>query len=40
MNAVMKLLAPSNAEEFSSGCTTGGLSRRAQFHGVSFCQYS
>jgi hypothetical protein len=32
----MNLLVPPNAGKFSNTCITGGFSRRAQFHGVSY----
>jgi hypothetical protein len=35
VNAVMNFRLPQNAGKFLSSCTTCGLSRRAQFHGVS-----
>jgi hypothetical protein len=31
---VMNFRVPQNAENFLSSCTTGGLSKRAQFHGL------
>jgi hypothetical protein len=36
MNAVMNLRVPQNVAESLSSCTTGGFSRRAQRHEVSF----
>jgi hypothetical protein len=33
---VLKLGVPKNAGKFLSSCTTGGFSRRAQLHEVSF----
>jgi hypothetical protein len=35
VNAVLSLLVAQNGGRFSSGCTSGGLSRRAQLHRVS-----
>jgi hypothetical protein len=35
LSTVMNLWIPQNAGEFLSSCTTGGFSRRAQFHEVS-----
>jgi hypothetical protein len=35
INAVMSLHVPQNSWNFSSGCTTGGLSSNAQLHTVS-----
>jgi hypothetical protein len=35
VNTVMNLRVPQNAGKFSSSCTTGGFSRRAQLHEVS-----
>jgi hypothetical protein len=35
VNAVMYLRVPYNAGKLSGGCTIGGLSSSAQFHGVS-----
>jgi hypothetical protein len=32
VNTVMKLWVPYDAGKFSSSCTTGGFSRRAQLH--------
>jgi hypothetical protein len=32
LNTVMKLRVPKNAGKFSSSCTTGAFSRRAQLH--------
>jgi hypothetical protein len=32
VNAVMNLRVPYNAEKFSSSCTIGSFSRRAQLH--------
>jgi hypothetical protein len=34
VNTVMNLRVPQNDGKFSSCCTTGSLSRRAQLHGV------
>jgi hypothetical protein len=36
VNTVMNLLIPQNAGKFLSICTTGGLSRRAQIHAVTY----
>jgi hypothetical protein len=36
MNTVKKLLVPKNSGKLLSSCTTGGLWRRAQLHGVSY----
>jgi hypothetical protein len=36
VNTVMNLRVPYNAGKFLSSCTTGGLSRRAQLHEVSY----
>jgi hypothetical protein len=36
VNTVMNLRVPLNAGNFLSSCTTGGFSRRAQLHGVSY----
>jgi hypothetical protein len=36
VNTVMNLKFPQNVGKFSSNCTTGGLSRRAQLHEVSY----
>jgi hypothetical protein len=35
VNTAMNLLVPYNSGKFLSCCTTGGLSRRAQLHGIS-----
>jgi hypothetical protein len=35
VDMVMKLRVPENARKFLSSCTTGGSTRRAQFHAVS-----
>jgi hypothetical protein len=35
VRAVMNVFVPQNAVKFLSSCTAGGLSRRAQLHGVS-----
>jgi hypothetical protein len=35
LNMVMNLRVPQNVGKFLSSCTTGGFSRRAQFHEVS-----
>jgi hypothetical protein len=35
VHTVMNLRVPSNVEKFLNSCATGGLSRRAQLHGVS-----
>jgi hypothetical protein len=37
VNMVMKLRVPQNGGKFLSSCATRGFSRRAQFHGVSWC---
>jgi hypothetical protein len=34
VNMVMNLQVPYNVGKFLNGCTTGGFSRRDQFHGV------
>jgi hypothetical protein len=36
----MSLRVPENAGKFFSSYTTGGFSRRAQLHGVSYCWFS
>jgi hypothetical protein len=36
VNAVMNLRVPQNIGKFLSSCTTGGFSRKAQLHEVSF----
>jgi hypothetical protein len=36
VNTGMNLRVPSNVGKFLSSCTTGGFSRRAQLHGVSY----
>jgi hypothetical protein len=36
MNTVMNLRVPQNVVKFLGSCTTGGFSRRAQLHGVSY----
>jgi hypothetical protein len=36
VSTVMNLRVPSNAGKVLSGCTTGGLSRRAQLHEVGY----
>jgi hypothetical protein len=36
LNTVMNLWVPQHVGKFLSGCTTGGFSRRAQLHGVSY----
>jgi hypothetical protein len=36
VNEEMNLRVPYNAGKFLSRCATGGLSRRAQLHGVSY----
>jgi hypothetical protein len=36
VNTVMNLRVPYNVGKFQSGCATGGFSRRAQLHGVSY----
>jgi hypothetical protein len=36
VNTVMNLWRPQNAGKFLISCTIGGLSRRAQFHEVSY----
>jgi hypothetical protein len=36
VNTIMNLRVSQNAGNFLSGCTTGGFSRRAQLHEVSF----
>jgi hypothetical protein len=35
VNTVMNLRVPQNVGNFLSSCATGGLTRRAQLHGVS-----
>jgi hypothetical protein len=35
VNTVMKLWAPLNPRKVLNGCTTGGLTRKVQLHGVS-----
>jgi hypothetical protein len=36
LNTVMNFRVPQNVGKFLSGCTSGGFSRRAQLHGVSY----
>jgi hypothetical protein len=36
VNTVMNLWVPQNAGEVLGNCTTGGFSRRAKLHGVSY----
>jgi hypothetical protein len=36
VNTVMNLRVPCNIMKFLSSCATGGFSRRAQIHGVSW----
>jgi hypothetical protein len=36
VNTIMNLRVPQNVGKFLSSCTTGGFSRRAQLHGVSY----
>jgi hypothetical protein len=36
VNTVIQLRVPQNVRKFLSSCTTGGFSRRAQLHGVSY----
>jgi hypothetical protein len=40
VNTVMNLRFSYSVEKFLSSCTTGGLSRRAQLHGVSLVSLS
>jgi hypothetical protein len=35
VNAVINLRVPENARKLLGSCTIGGISRRAQLHGVS-----
>jgi hypothetical protein len=39
VNTVMSLWVPQNFGKFLSGCATGGFSKRAQLHGVSYISF-